>query len=800
MAREYAFPTVATYSAGVEVTDAWQTLLTNGDFVPPDYPENLFWGGIGSDYHSGGALVNVRYIYDDDTSTATIRMEKCEQENQSYCYISNSDNSVNGNVWAYSTNYSFHDVNWNGIKSDFSDVTQSDFVALNAENGTNTRFINAIRKNYCCIIPRLFILNLTQFRNSYFGSSYPITTMTITEFYNAIQNNPDTEYCCVGFDVQYVRYFDYNNLQYGGRNTNYKKILNVLYSGTQTAGQYSISRHFTFGVGLGNRDLTKIIQPTAPTAGYYSYADSLYTSSDNVLWDGVIIPCYMGDEDFDFTPYLNYSASSNGYFYFGETSNYIVGGFTTGSTSLRVLHVNVLPRLNYTETIRFIASFGMPFSDISDTNVYAFTSEHIYFPVLDKNNVYHGEYTHGAENSDNPFSDNINESKYVPGGSNVRPEPVDPGDDETGGDDYEPNNPAGLGSGFGFVTQYAIRAAHLTDLGSKLWEGFFSEDEPGGIFQYMNNFIFAVNTDTGSVNFSDIMNFFISLRAYPCPISAMASTSAGGQDLYVGSGSKPIHLNTTFSIVNDLIGNIDAGERSVPYWFGDYRDFSLECIIYLPYCGTIQLNPGDIMGGTLSVNYTVDFCSGACVAYVLCTTWEGKLLRVGSLQGQLGADVPMTATNAGQVAARMYGDRIDAAETFTGALKSVISGGTSVAGGNYGGAVSAGFGAFIDPALQQERLRANIGSRGAIAAPMLSAGRGLSGFADSQTVFLQIRSPIYAEPDNYDNVVGMPSTSAVRIGDCSGFCQFINVDVSGITTDLDDQQTIRRALESGIII
>lgn len=415
-----------------------------------------------------------------------------------------------------------------------------------------------------------------------------------------------------------------------------------------------------------------------------------------------------------------------------------------------------------------------------------------------KNALRPWQYTDFQSNDFDP--DNI--PPYVPPGPGPgpRPEPVDPGDDETGGDDYEPNNPAGLGSGFGFVTQYAIRAAHLTDLGSKLWEGFFSEDEPGGIFQYMNNFIFAVNTDTGSVNFSDIMNFFISLRAYPCPISAMASTSAGGQDLYVGSGSKPIHLNTTFSIVNDLIGNIDAGERSVPYWFGDYRDYSLECIVYLPYCGTIQLNPGDIMGGTLSVNYTVDFCSGACVAYVLCTTWEGKLLRVGSLQGQLGADVPMTATNAGQVAARMYGDRIDAAETFTGALKSVISGGTSVAGGNYGGAVSAGFGAFIDPALQQERLRANMGSRGAISAPMLSAGRGLSGFADSKTVFLQIRSPIYAEPDNYDDVVGMPSTSAVRIGDCSGFCQFINVDVSGITTDLDDQQTIRRALESGIII
>lgn len=391
----------------------------------------------------------------------------------------------------------------------------------------------------------------------------------------------------------------------------------------------------------------------------------------------------------------------------------------------------------------------------------------------------------------------ISENDFDPGHiipPSPRPDPVPPDDDENGGDDYEPNDPAGLGVGTGFTTMYAIRSAHLRELGNKLWTGFTD------INDYINNFIFAVDPNTGSVNFADIMQFFISLRAYPCPISAMTSTSAGGQDMYIGSGAAPIHLNTNFSIVDEYIGTINAGELEVPFWFGDYRDYSLECIVYLPYCGTAELNAADIMGGKLSAFYTVDFCTGACMAYVLCDTWDGTRIRVASLSGQLGADLPMTATNAGQVAARMYGDRINVAENILGGVKSAVTGIGAVASGNFAGAVRQGFDAFISPALNEERLKSQMGTRSAIAAPMLSAGRGLASFTDAKTVFLQIRSPIYAAPSNYNAAVGQPATDAVTIGDCSGFCQFINVDVSGITTDAEDQRAIRQALESGVII
>ena len=148
----------------------------------------------------------------------------------------------------------------------------------------------------------------------------------------------------------------------------------------------------------------------------------------------------------------------------------------------------------------------------------------------------------------------------------------------------------------------------------------------------------------------------------------------------------------------------------------------------------------------------------------------------------------------------MYGDRIDAAENILGIAKSAVTGIGAGLSGNITGAIRQGIGTFFDPAINAEKLNAKMGSRGAIAAPMLSAGRGLSAFGGSTTVYLQIRSPIYAIPDNFDAAVGQLSTKSVTIGSCSGFCQFVNVDVSGITTDADDQQAIRRALETGVII
>lgn len=389
----------------------------------------------------------------------------------------------------------------------------------------------------------------------------------------------------------------------------------------------------------------------------------------------------------------------------------------------------------------------------------------------------------------------------VPGpspGPGPKPEPEPPGGDEHGGDDITLPSIDGLGGTFGFITQYALRGSQLQELGNKLWSGFNSSNPD--IDDYLQNFVYRVDLNTGSVNMSDIMEFFVSLRAYPLPLGNLTTVTAAGNDFYIGSGAEPLAFTSTLHTADCLLAEIDAGSVSIPFWFGDYRDYQTEITLYVPYCGTAELNAADIMGGTLTATYVVDLSTGSCTAYVMCDTYDGHTYPVAILPGQLGVDIPITASNAGRVGARLLGDRINVAENLLGVAKNGITGIGAIMSGNFAGAMRSGVQAFIDPAINEQKMLSGMGERGAIAAPMLSGGRGLAAFKNPATAYIQVRSPFYAVPSNFPDAVGDPAAVSVRIGDCSGFCQFVNVDVSGIATDADDQRAIRAALESGVII
>lgn len=397
--------------------------------------------------------------------------------------------------------------------------------------------------------------------------------------------------------------------------------------------------------------------------------------------------------------------------------------------------------------------------------------------------------------------DEFNADTDIPGGGSSRPDPDLPdlpGDEEHGGDNIEPNDTTGIGGGFGFMTQYALRASDLQELGKKLWAGF-DPDNPD-IDSYLSNFIYKISTDTGSVNFADIMDFFVSLRFYPFPLGNISTITTSGHDMYIGAGTEPLTFTNNIHTMDSFEGIINAGELNVPFWYGDFRDYQTQITLYLPYCGTAELNPVDVMGSTLECFYEVDFCTGSCTGYVWCTTWDGARYCVASLPGQLGADVPMSASNAGRVASRIMGDRI----TFTENLVSILRHGAGFAGaaasGNVGSAIDRAFSAFITPTIAEEkRLNDELG-KGAISAPVLGSGGGFAAYKNPSTAYIQVRSAFYPDVANYPDTVGNPASETVTIGDCSGFCRFVNVDVSDITADLREQNAIRQALENGVIL
>ena len=379
------------------------------------------------------------------------------------------------------------------------------------------------------------------------------------------------------------------------------------------------------------------------------------------------------------------------------------------------------------------------------------------------------------------------------------PEP-EPDDEEEIGSPISRPPTLGVGGTLGFVTQYSLTATQVAALGRILWTSFLDPD-------YYKNFLFSLALDTGSFNMSSLLTYFISLRVYPFPLINVPSHEAAGSSMFVGAGTVPLAFSDTLHTINNYADYIDAGSLVVPRHYNDFRDYTdAEYMLYLPYCGTVQLNPGDVVGNTLSAQYAIDFATGACIAYVDLRTGDGHGYPIAALPGHIGADVPLTATNAGQVAAMLAGDAMHIAQTIGNVPATQISSG--VAGfaaadtGNLAGAANSLIRSWTAPvtaAGQYAQHLATMATRPAIGIPMLSGGRGFGAFGAPQTAYLQIRRGLYKQPDNYAHTVGYASTVSKKIGEAQGLITAY-VDTSTLTATADEAAEITALLKSGVIL
>lgn len=386
----------------------------------------------------------------------------------------------------------------------------------------------------------------------------------------------------------------------------------------------------------------------------------------------------------------------------------------------------------------------------------------------------------------------------------------DPGDQgENIGDIITRPSTLGLGGTNKFITQYAMTASQVTELGELLWTSVFSAD-------YWKNFMFSLALDTGSINISALLSFFISMRVYPFSMVNLKGgdiTSNSGHDMYIGAGMMPLNFTGDLFTIDQYAAYLRGGECTIdsPSFYHDWRDYvNVEYTLFIPYCGTIRLNPGDVVGNQISVEYAIDFATGACIAYVDLKSGDSAGYPIAALPGQIGADIPLTATAAGQVAARLAGDAMNIAGLFgdaasreigtaTGALRGNIAPSAGSVGFALGGPLGAAAGTAIGSAPAALGAAVGILSHSAVQAPMLGAARGFASFGAPQAPFVQIRRGIYPDVPNYNETVGKPDPETVYISACTGLIKG-DIITDGLAVQGDEAEAIRAAVSNGIIV
>ena len=319
--------------------------------------------------------------------------------------------------------------------------------------------------------------------------------------------------------------------------------------------------------------------------------------------------------------------------------------------------------------------------------------------------------------------------------------------------------------GSGFINAYKIDAANLANVGACLWSSTF--------LTALNNL------------FIDPIDAIVSLNVFPyLPLY--------GSSTYIKMLN---HITSTLDLGIDAFGApltsqfrvIDFGTLNVYEVFESFLDYAnTNFSLYLPFIGEVSLPVNEVMGGTINVQYTIDFFTGMCVANVLCTRTipfslydSAAQYAQHSYQGNCAMQIPVNSKDYGAI----VGSIINACAS--GLRDGIETGNMAV------GAASAGLHAAGDAF--SGGWKPSVKTKGAIQAN--------AGFCSVLYPYITIERPIAPVTDSYQTAHGYMSYTDGTLSAYEGKCVCTDINLSGISNATDsEKERIRAMCREGVYV
>lgn len=306
----------------------------------------------------------------------------------------------------------------------------------------------------------------------------------------------------------------------------------------------------------------------------------------------------------------------------------------------------------------------------------------------------------------------------------------------------DPGAGAGGGSSNALWAVYNPTLAELNALGAYLWTS--------NIIEIIQKFL------------QNPMDAIISLHSIYC-----TPPTAGPQNIALGY----LDSGVAAHVVTSQFVDVDCGSVTVPEFFSDARDYDEPYTvteIYLPFVGIKRLKTADVVGGVVSVAYTVDLYSGACLAKVSVTKLGVKqLLYVYS--GNCSMQIPLTGS--------------DRTRLLSGAVTGAVGG--AATGGPVGAAIGAIGGAFM-------------GGTSIDRSGSFTANAGCMGV---KKPYILITRKYAYDAGYYNGFYGFPSNVTVTLSQCRGYTRVRSVHIDTIRKATDNEKIeIETLLKEGVIV
>lgn len=321
----------------------------------------------------------------------------------------------------------------------------------------------------------------------------------------------------------------------------------------------------------------------------------------------------------------------------------------------------------------------------------------------------------------------------------------------------EPDETAASIVGSGYVNVYKIDKTNLANMGhclfnDTLWTWFqgLTKGDPLDLIIALN--VFPCSPDVGGAQ-------SVRLGKFQCSTDSLGTQATG------------YPISKQFKKIS--FGSINVGE--IFESFLDYEATSMS--LYLPFIGEVDIPICEVMGGSISLDYIIDFVTGACTANVCCTksysidgVSMGAQYSQHSYQGNCASQIPLTSASYGSM------------------VGSIIGAAAQAAAGNV---ASASIGFLQDGATGQ--LAPTYRTKGNIQAN--------SGFCAVLFPYITITRPITATPESFQEVMGYPSYMDKTLGSCQGLCICDNIDLHGVTGATESElNRIKQLCREGVYV
>lgn len=255
-----------------------------------------------------------------------------------------------------------------------------------------------------------------------------------------------------------------------------------------------------------------------------------------------------------------------------------------------------------------------------------------------------------------------------------------------------------------------------------------------------------------------------------------------------------------------------------PKDFRNYPPYS-SAVLYIPYCGSVEIDPNLYMGHSISVKLIVDMATGSCLALI----YRDNMV-VDSISGTIGISFPITGIQSQTLAAaerqaeqQLKMARVNGAFGVANAITGVSGGAASgaaaglmtgglagaVAGGIIGGTSKLVGGAqnVYNDIQNIKNAQYNLEH---IQVPYKTIGTATAStsWANERKCRLIIRRPLMMtyNPETYAHNSGYACLITATVGEFTGYTEFQTVDLTGISATSQEKTQLYKLLQGGVFL